>query len=346
MLKGMSQARKREILSFAYWLSYGAVLLFAVVVPFFLYCASSFENYRLASRKWVDTEFVALGWLTPSIIVLLFLAMAVPAFYMPTLGIIFRKLAMSAKGGRGLIIPLAVSGLVFYGPILALILWNDVGSLNKDKQFLVATPLIQSSYSVYLVVLSVTVLIRYWFITASVQTGIYGFIRNLTVELKRLGRSQGGRLTISLPWLCFGQLSLDPDLFDEFRQALEKCLAHENIDLEIYTLHPDEIRLGAKASIEEPTSIIDMTGIEEFLKCEVAARLLAERRTQIKTHKQADLVPCVIVNEKLYAVHWLPDRAKKYGHLADVILSMEINDEGICAEYKRRLMLIPSAVSS
>jgi len=326
------------------WLFYPLLpaIYFWAASPFLLYAVSSSVHSSFARELQLDTKLVS----DPNSIGLgiLFLISVVLIYWWitPNRRDIEQKvlIALGSKG-RGLFIPLAFSAIAFYVPLLFLA-WNQSLGISTNDGFIVATPLIQSSFNVYLVVLSITALIRYFFLTATVQTGIAGFTRKLTADLRRLASRGQGQLTVSLPWLALGKRTLDPELFSEFRDALEKCFSNTGIIVKVYTLHPKALCRGARTSVSNRDNKIDKQTMKSILRCEAEIRQLVENRTEIVSRE--DLLGCVIINEKLYAVHTLLHKAQEDAHLGNAFISTEIDDERICEEYKKRLELIDSEV--
>lgn len=324
----------RENLGRLTWPAYVLAISVGGLIPFALYCLANMQTGISPSQPGWDTEIITIRWwAAPTLFLVLLLALLISWLQTPHLAIVIRKLGIAARG-RGLMFPLLASGLAFYVPVL-------VFTVSKELDLaasVTATSIIQSAFSVYLVVLSVTAVIRYFFVTATVQTGISGFTRNLTADLEALANRGKGRLTISLPWLAFGKVSLDAELFEEFRNALERCLSSKNIAVEIYTLSMPTLEFGARKTLANPVNKIRSDEIDRALECEREIRGMIN--VQIIEIKKPDLMECVVTNERLYAVHTLLHKAREEAHLGNAFISVEIDDENICEEYRRQLKSI------
>lgn len=342
MVKWTWSSWRRDTSGWGVWLSYYAALLFGMVIPFVLYLISSITYVEMDPTAGSDTTVVPIWPVVVAIIAFLSAALIFACMQTPNRALLFQKLKIALWDGRGLTIPLALAGFIFYVPLLVLAGYNNLVFPLGDN-YSVVTPLIQSSYSVHLVVLSVAAIVRYFFVTAAVQTGISGFSRNLTGDLERLASKGKGFLAVSLPWLAFGKLTLDPDVFEDFRSALEKCLQRDGIRVEVFTLPWSTLRAGARKAKKSPERKVDVTSLDKALDCEKQIRKLVKNPKMVT---QAQLLGCVIVNEKLYAVHTLLHKAQENAHLGDAFISMEIDNENISKEYKRRLETIAQIISA
>ena len=182
--------------------------------------------------------------------------------------------------------------------------------------------------------LSVVILIRYFFITATMHTSISDFARILTAELEKVAARREGEVYISLPWLAFEKITLRPVLFERFRSALERCIIAEGVDMTIQTMNKNAITKMGQQSVN--SSPLSQQRFQSFVECEEALRELAKLHKKTPSYVgKGKLAQCVIVGERrMFLLTTLFHSAQNEGHLGRAFLSVEVHDSMLCAEFR------------
>jgi hypothetical protein len=307
-------------------------IFFFAISPFFLYIAATAHDTKSAEKVDLATTAISDRLAIVYILVILIITSIVYVSVSPHRYSIIEKFKIIIYG-EALFIPLLVSSISFYIPILAVTVTNDLGS-PTDKGFLTASSAVQISFEVYLAMLSAMIVIRYFLITASAQTGIAGFIRNLTLELERVADRREGQVLISLPWLAYGKITLKGVLFDKFCDALKRCITEADVDVRVQTLDLRDIRKLGQRAIDKGS--ITQDKLDQFLDGERELRKLAKLHGKsLQCRAYSKLKQCVIVDDRrLFIVSTAIHSAENEGHLGKAFLSIEVLDSLVCSEYR------------